>query len=120
MTTPTTPAQRALQRVRDRHPAGDDGNCTECGKAWPCPTLEDVDGDPPDDLVATAINRARTVITAAEAQKPATVAEFKRLLRDAIDPPPPQPPPVEPPPPSEPPPGGTGPGKEPAVPRPVR
>lgn len=105
MTTPTTPIQRALQRVRDRHAAGPDGNCQADGELWPCPTLNDVDGDPPEDQVAIAINRAKTALAAAEAQKPTTVAEFKRLLRDAIDPP--VPPPVDPPP------GDTGPGKDP-------
>lgn len=104
MAQPVEPAARALQRVRDRHAAGPDGNCVEDGQPWPCRTMHDTDG-PPDSPVDNAINRVRTAVTAAEQQKPSSIAEFKRLVRDALDPPPPAPPvqPPVPPPAPEPP-----------------
>lgn len=87
MTTPTGPAARALQRIRARHIANAEGHCAEDGQTWPCRTMIDADGDPPDDMVANAISRVRTAVTAAETQKPATVAEFKTLVRSALEPP---------------------------------
>lgn len=96
MTTPIGPAARALQRIRARHIADADGNCAECGQTWPCNTMVDADGDPPEDLVANAINRVRTAVTAAEAQKPATVAEFRTLVRAALEPAAPATPTVQP------------------------
>jgi len=84
VTTPTEPAARALQRIRNLHPAAADGHCAECGQTWPCRTMQAADG-PPDSPVDNAINRVRTAITAAEAQKPATITEFRTLVRAALD-----------------------------------
>jgi hypothetical protein len=46
--------------------------------------MQAADG-PPDSPVDNAINRVRTAITAAEAQKPATITEFRTLVRAALD-----------------------------------
>jgi hypothetical protein len=84
MATPAEPASAALQRIRARHTADPDGLCAECRTSWPCNTIQDADGAL-GDPVTRAINRARTAITIAEAQQPATVAELKLLIRQAID-----------------------------------
>lgn len=84
MTTPAEPAARALQRIRNLHVAGPDGLCADCKQTWPCNTTKAADG-PPDSPLDNAINRVRTAITAAESQKPASFAEFRTLVRAALD-----------------------------------
>lgn len=98
MAQPASPEARAVQRVRDLHPADTDGTCTECGKPWPCPTTDAIDGNHESD-VATVLNELRTIITAAEQRPPDDVRELHRTLRRKLDQ-------LDPPKPAEPQPGG--------------
>lgn len=89
---PTEPAGRALQRVRNRHVSGTDGLCTDCGQTWPCGTIQDADGPPQGDVVATAINRLSTLVAVWAQQPPASFADMRRQAREAVDGPQPSPP----------------------------